>query len=54
MAGQDIRALIGLLDPDARAITDGGGRVSAALRPIEGREQVARSVARNPAFPAFL
>ena len=39
---KDIRALIGLLDPDARAITDGGGLVRAALRPIEGGEQVAR------------
>lgn len=39
---KDIQALIGLLDPDARAITDGGGLVSAALCPIEGGEQVAR------------
>ena len=39
---KDIDALIGLLDPDARVIADGGGLVSAALRPIEGREQIAR------------
>src|SRR5262245_22893663 len=39
---KDIDALIGLLDPDATLIADGGGRVSAALRPIEGGEQVAR------------
>jgi RNA polymerase sigma factor (sigma-70 family) len=39
---KDIDALIGLLDPDATAIGDGGGLVSAAPRPIEGREQVAR------------
>ena len=39
---KDIDALIGLLDPDATVIADGGGRVSAALRPIEGGEQVAR------------
>jgi len=39
---KDIGALIGLLDPDATAIADGGGRVSAWLRPIEGGEQVAR------------
>jgi RNA polymerase sigma factor (sigma-70 family) len=38
----DIDALIGLLDPDATAIADGGGVVSAVLRPIEGGEQVAR------------
>jgi RNA polymerase sigma factor (sigma-70 family) len=40
---KDIDALIGLLDPDATAIGDGGGLVSAALRPIEGGAQVARA-----------
>jgi RNA polymerase sigma-70 factor (ECF subfamily) len=39
---RDIDALIGLLDPDATAIADGGGLVSAELRPIEGGEQIAR------------
>ncbi|MEU0568653.1 nuclear transport factor 2 family protein, partial [Nonomuraea sp. NPDC005983] len=39
---KDIDALIGLLDPDATAIADGGGVVSAVLRPIEGAEQIAR------------
>jgi RNA polymerase sigma-70 factor (ECF subfamily) len=38
----DIDALIGLLDPDATVVADGGGLVSAVLRPIEGGEQVAR------------
>jgi RNA polymerase sigma factor (sigma-70 family) len=51
---RDIGALIGLLDPDATAIADGGGVVGAVLRPIEGGEQVARSavdiVARIPAL----
>jgi RNA polymerase sigma factor (sigma-70 family) len=42
---KDIGALIGLLDPDATATADGGGLVSAALRPIEGGEQVARYLA---------
>jgi RNA polymerase sigma factor (sigma-70 family) len=41
---KDIDALIGLLDPDTTAITDGGGRVSAGLHPIEGAEQVARAL----------
>jgi RNA polymerase sigma-70 factor, ECF subfamily len=41
---KDIDALIGLLDPGATAIADGGGLVSAELRPIEGGEQVARLV----------
>jgi RNA polymerase sigma-70 factor (ECF subfamily) len=39
---RDIDALIGLLDPDATAIADTGGLVSAELRPIEGAEQIAR------------
>ncbi|HMI35725.1 MAG TPA: RNA polymerase sigma factor SigJ [Propionibacteriaceae bacterium] len=39
---KDIHALIGLLDPDATAIADGGGLVSAVLLPIEGGEQIAR------------
>jgi RNA polymerase sigma factor (sigma-70 family) len=39
---QDINALLGLLDPSATVTADGGGRVSAALRPIEGGEQIAR------------
>jgi hypothetical protein len=39
---QDIDALIGLLDPDATVIADGGGLVPASLRPIEGGELIAR------------
>ncbi|MEU3623878.1 RNA polymerase subunit sigma-24 [Amycolatopsis coloradensis] len=38
---KDIGALIGLLDPDVKAVGDGGGLVQAALHPFEGREQVA-------------
>jgi RNA polymerase sigma factor (sigma-70 family) len=38
----DIDALLGLLDPDAIAIADGGGQVPAALAPLEGREQIGR------------
>jgi RNA polymerase sigma-70 factor (ECF subfamily) len=41
---KDINALIGLLDPDATAIADGGGTVGALLHPIEGAEQIARSM----------
>jgi RNA polymerase sigma-70 factor (ECF subfamily) len=41
---KDIDALIGLLDPDARAIADGGGLVSAVLLPIEGGEKIAQVV----------
>ena len=38
----DIGALIGLLDPGATVTADGGGLVTAALRPVEGAEQIAR------------
>jgi RNA polymerase sigma-70 factor (ECF subfamily) len=41
---RDIDALISLLDPGATAIADGGGIAIAALRPIEGGEQVARYI----------
>ncbi|MGW1342767.1 RNA polymerase sigma factor SigJ [Kribbella sp. NPDC002412] len=39
---QDIQALIALLDPDAVAVGDGGGLVSAELHPVAGGEQIAR------------
>ena len=39
---KDINALIGLLDPGATVVADGGGLASAALRPVEGGAQVAR------------
>jgi RNA polymerase sigma-70 factor (ECF subfamily) len=42
----DIDALIGLLDPDATVIADGGGMVRTALHPIEGAAQIARSLVR--------
>jgi RNA polymerase sigma factor (sigma-70 family) len=38
---KDINALIGLLDPGAVTIADGGGLASAVLRPIEGAGRVA-------------
>jgi RNA polymerase sigma factor (sigma-70 family) len=40
---KDIDALVGLLDPDAVATADGGGRVLTFLDPIEGGEHVARA-----------
>jgi RNA polymerase sigma factor (sigma-70 family) len=39
---KDIHALVALLDPGATTIADGGGLAPAALRPIEGGEQIAR------------
>ncbi|MEV6831709.1 RNA polymerase sigma factor SigJ [Amycolatopsis sp. NPDC051102] len=43
---KDIRGLVGLLDPGATAVADGGGLVSAVLRPVVGGEQVARYAVR--------
>jgi RNA polymerase sigma factor (sigma-70 family) len=40
---KDIDAIIGLLDPDATAIADGGGLAITFLSPIEGAEQIARA-----------
>jgi RNA polymerase sigma factor (sigma-70 family) len=49
---KDIDALIGLLDPGATVIADGGGLVTAVARPVEGGERVARGcvdfAARSP------
>ena len=44
-AGNDVAALEQLLAHDVEAVSDGGGLVSAARRPVEGRERVARFVA---------
>ncbi|MEU9700552.1 RNA polymerase sigma factor SigJ [Streptomyces sp. NPDC047981] len=38
---RDIGALVGLLDPDAAMIADGGGKVGTVLRPVEGAERIA-------------
>lgn len=38
----DLQQLMDVLSPDVVLLTDGGGRVSAALRPILGREKVLR------------
>src|SRR5215469_9727839 len=55
---KDIDALIGLLDPDATVIADGGGLASAALQPIHGAQEIARYIAeiagRAPSNVAIL
>lgn len=38
----NIDALVGLLDPEATVIADGGGQVSTALHPIQGAERIVR------------
>ncbi|MEV5965993.1 RNA polymerase sigma factor SigJ [Kribbella sp. NPDC051952] len=37
---KDVTALVGLLDPTVVAVADGGGVVTAAWHPIEGRDEV--------------
>ncbi|MGW6408961.1 RNA polymerase sigma factor SigJ [Streptomyces vinaceus] len=39
---RDIKALVGLLDPDATMVADGGGLAGASLRPVEGGERIAQ------------
>ena len=41
---RDIDALIGLLDPSATVIADGGGLVRTVLHPVEGAERIMRSL----------
>lgn len=50
VAEGDVEAIVALLSPDATLYSDGGGRRSAALRPILGAEKIARTLlglARN-------
>src|SRR6201996_7973864 len=44
-AAKDIRAIVGLLDPGATVIADGGGLVTAALQPIHGADEIAAYLA---------
>ncbi|GAA2297863.1 RNA polymerase subunit sigma [Streptomyces kunmingensis] len=43
-AAQDTGRLMALLAPDATAFFDGGGKVRAQVRPVHGRDPVARSL----------
>lgn len=40
--GGDLGALVSLLDPAVTLVSDGGGRVSSARRPVHGADNVAR------------
>ncbi|WUH95381.1 RNA polymerase sigma factor SigJ [Streptomyces sp. NBC_00433] len=42
--GGDLADLMSLLAPDVTLWTDGGGKASAALRPVSGRERVAKVI----------
>jgi RNA polymerase sigma-70 factor, ECF subfamily len=41
-AGGDLATLVSVLDPDVVLVSDGGGQVRAALRPVVGANNVAR------------
>ncbi|MFJ1587777.1 RNA polymerase sigma-70 factor [Streptomyces sp. NPDC088197] len=43
-AGGDLNAVLALLAPDVTAWSDGGGKVTAATRPLRGADHVARWV----------
>jgi RNA polymerase sigma-70 factor (ECF subfamily) len=43
-AGGDLNGLLGVLDPDVVLTSDGGGRVTAARRPVVGADRVSRFV----------
>jgi RNA polymerase sigma-70 factor (ECF subfamily) len=55
--GGDLAALMSLLAPDVTMWSDGGGKTRSALRPVRGRENVARMIhgygARRLATPAL-
>jgi len=42
VAGGDMEALLAALAPDVLLVSDGGGKVKAALRPVSGADKVAR------------
>jgi RNA polymerase sigma-70 factor (ECF subfamily) len=42
MSTGDVQAIIGLLDPDAALIGDGGGKIRTAVHTVEGADKVAR------------
>ncbi|QGQ19291.1 sigma-70 family RNA polymerase sigma factor [Cellulomonas sp. JZ18] len=44
VAAGDAQRLVGLLAPDVVLVSDGGGKVSAARRPVHGADDVARFV----------
>lgn len=50
----DLAGLTRLLDPDVTAISDGGGRIRAALRPVRGADRVGRflvgALSKRPAM----
>ncbi|MFG2078458.1 RNA polymerase sigma-70 factor [Nonomuraea maritima] len=52
-AGGDVNAVMELLAPDVTAWSDGGGKVTAARRPVHGVDHVARWIVGFLAKPAL-
>lgn len=46
----DVRGLMDVLAPEVVLVADGGGKVTAILRPIEGRDRVMALLSRYPKF----
>lgn len=45
-AGGDLEQLLNLFSDDIRLVSDGGGKVLAALRPLNGKERIERFILR--------
>ncbi len=54
IATGDVRGLVAVLAPDVVLISDGGGLVAAARKPITGAERVAAVLARAAQVPGFV
>ncbi|MEV6104891.1 RNA polymerase sigma-70 factor [Streptomyces sp. NPDC051940] len=52
-AGGDLTAVLSLLAPDVTAWSDGGGKITAARRPLHGTDHVARWLLGVLAKPGF-
>jgi RNA polymerase sigma-70 factor (ECF subfamily) len=52
-AGGDLNSMLAVLAPDVVCWTDGGGKVTAARRPLEGADHVARWVLGVVAKPSY-
>ena len=48
IADGDLAELVAVLDPDVIWTTDGGGRATAARKPLHGADRVARALAGAP------
>ncbi|WP_152365971.1 RNA polymerase sigma factor SigJ [Microlunatus speluncae] len=49
----DLDSMVAMLAPDAVQLSDGGGKVSAARRPVRGRDKIARLLAGLATLPGL-